>query len=183
MTLVQILTALLAVYGALLSTANLAVLLRSKRWRVHISVGVGNDPHFGETISLHIANLGERPITLIDIWMNELPYVPFWLRMERLPRRDLIQRLRCRRSSWPMFFKGEWIVNDPYPFPVEIMPGRTVTIQLDTKGILDTLTDSEPAPACIFFTVEDAVKNEHYSPPFYINIKSRKIDFLEEVVR
>jgi hypothetical protein len=177
MTVVQMVTALLAIYGAVLSTATFAVLLLSKRWRLYISVGAGHTPNGGERIALYIANAGERPITLIDIFMNVLQNVHFWLSIKRLPIREAIQRLHYRHSSWSIFFNREFIVTDPYPFPVEIMPGRTVTVQFDSKKILDSLTDDEPTPTCIFFTITDALGNDHDSPPFSVDVTGRRIDF------
>ncbi len=59
MTLVQILTAVVALYGAFLSTANFLNMLRSKRWRASFSFAMGRLETANPTIELHIANSGE----------------------------------------------------------------------------------------------------------------------------
>jgi hypothetical protein len=97
-------------------------------------------------------------------------------------------------------------LDDPSPLPAEVSPGKAVTITLDKNGILDYI-QSPGAPAVVFpekpveitvsekgmrdvmeggpsietdylfFTVSDAVGNEHDSPLLEVNISDKKYPF------
>jgi len=78
MTLFPILTAVVAVYDALLSSATSFLMLRSKGWRTFMYFGLG----FSEPadIKLHIANSGERLIIINEIMLYVIQkHSLFWL--------------------------------------------------------------------------------------------------------
>jgi hypothetical protein len=87
MTLPQILTGLLAVYGALLSTATFLILLRSKRWHASVSFSIpgGINKVFDNAIVLNIANACERSIVITGIMLYTIRIRRLWL----LPPPDL----------------------------------------------------------------------------------------------
>jgi hypothetical protein len=102
--LTEILTAVVAVYAAILSTVNLVATIRAKRWRVAVVYSFGRTIFYGggEPFLLwyRAINLGEREVALKKFYVEVLSEKNnfFWhhcqgynaLRLQKVPRFGLV---------------------------------------------------------------------------------------------
>lgn len=136
MTLFQIVTAIIAVYGALLSTATFILQLRSKRWRVVASFGLARLQGDMPAISVRADNLGERPVMLktMKIGLGR-----------RRSRADLLAR--AIDMFTPLYgiremqsFGTYMVEQPPMHLPAELAPGRSIKLWIGGKDILNYVT-------------------------------------------
>jgi hypothetical protein len=130
MTSLQLVTIVFAVYGAVLATANLAILLRSKRWRLVVthSVHVANER---KTVAVRAANLGERTVTVTSMFIETVQFkvsgyrrVLQWLASVTRGRTS-IHRIEARHA---VFWSPSGI-----NLPRELKPGESVELHTDPK--------------------------------------------------
>lgn len=173
MTLPQILTAVVAVYGAFLSSATFLMMIRSKRWRASISFSIGSLDSPDLAIALHIANSGERTIVVKDLMLYVTHRRRLWL--PESVSRSVHYILRHHRLFFRTgSFSGGWILEGSSPLPAEVFPGHSIIIRVSETEIVDFLRRDPPFDNCwIFFGVDDAVGNEHDSPFLSVDLNDK----------
>jgi hypothetical protein len=160
MELKDILVLILAVYGAVLSTVNLILQLRSKRWRITASYSLGYDGK-NNVITFQAINFGERNVALRDVSIGLV-----------------------RRRSWFHARRGISMFSDSYltapdPFPIDLSPGKSVEVTLNQKVVLDGLISSGfgSETKAIVGIFRDETKKEYVTPRIKVDLKNRTIRF------
>lgn len=133
MSVTQVLTACVALYGAVVSTLVLILQARSKRWRVKASYQCGVRGE-GQYIGFNARNVGERAVWITSVTVQYDQGKPRALR--RFLSRLHVTRLAEFRSG---FFGSHWPL-EPVPiFPVELAPGQSVEVLVTRKCIEEGL--------------------------------------------
>jgi hypothetical protein len=117
----EILTAIVAIYGATLSTINLAIAIRAKRRRVAVTYSIGFQE--GKDLILYRAiNLGERDVALKRFYVGIAKKTLFgWINNQ-------------------MFFSEEFVVKCEPTLPLKLDPGRVCEMIIDQGQLLNELS-------------------------------------------
>ncbi len=131
---IEIITSILAIYGALLSTLNYFIQSKSKKWRIAVTPSIGS---LGkkEFVAFRAVNLGERTVSLNTFFIHLPP--PELSRFKKFVRLLLIFPLFEKNKFSGFGFFGDYLVlKRDEKFPFELLPGKSFEIYLDKKLLL-----------------------------------------------
>ena len=160
MSLVDFLTAIVAIYAAALSTITLYVQIRAQRWRVVVTFGFGMQGDI-DTVGAQAVNLGERPVTLTKCWFL---YHQNPTRFERL--KHMLNPKRLLPSYSPQiegYFGPQLVIREVPPLPTTIEPGRAFEIVMYEEQVARYFAKFD-YELQVFFAVEDETGQRYLSP-------------------
>lgn len=176
MTLTEILTAIIAIYGAVLSTINVLVALRSKRWHVAVTYSLrgGAGKH---TISYRAVNFGERTVALGGFSVALVP--PRRNLLHRMVRAlNVVSRLYGISLGEQRLFSQALVVGSEPPFPTELSPCRSCEIVLDQSRLLELLKGpGGRSTIAIRGVFEDETGRLYRSRRAKVDLQAGEIDF------
>jgi hypothetical protein len=156
MSLPPWLTAAVAAYGALLATANLVLLIRAKRWRIVVTHTYLNHPDGTQSISIYVANLGERSVTIVSAFLQSEVFRATlrdryrqWVKSLRSIDKSRIHKVRARYPALNSL--------TGHVLPAELKPGESIGMQID----LSTVALAPVGRS--YVGVEDGLGRSHYS--------------------
>jgi len=175
MKLPDLITSIVALYAAVLSTITLYVHIRSRRWHlaVHNSEGVEG----GKCVfTVRAVNLGERPIALEH----------FSIRMIRSKRRllsriinalNIYRRLFGARIKRSAIFSESFVLRYDPSFPIDLKPGKSCEVVLNAETVVRSLEELESKLIVkIAGVFTDQTGKTYVSRPFAVDYKTRTVN-------
>lgn len=144
----EILTAIVAVYAAILSTINLVVAIRAKRWHVVVTYSIGVQG--GKRLIIYRAiNLGERDVALKSFSVESLPEKKGFLR-RIVHALNFVATLGGIRIKEESMFTEAFVVKCEPPLPLDLNAGRACEMTVDQGRLLDSLFSQGCSPSWSF---------------------------------
>jgi hypothetical protein len=168
--LTEILTAVVALYAAILSTITLVVTIRAKRWRVAVLYSHGTlDVGGGKSLLLwyRAINLGERDVALKRFYVEVLSEKKNFFRhtVNITTGRPVVRISR--------FYTGAGILKSEPTLPLLLQPGRECELTVDQTRLFDSFHFSWIARVRGVF--EDERGHRYKSPTAKVDWQSRVI--------
>jgi len=163
--------AILATYGAILSTINLRATIRAKRWRVAVSYWYFRTIDYGGgepfLLGYRAINFGERDVALKSFTLEVMSEKNSFFRHAL----NIVTGRRVRRAS--TFFTPTGIVKCEPTLPLKLQPGRECVVTVDQTWLW-TMFNFEWI-ARVRGVFEDEMGNHHKSPTAKVDWQSRII--------
>jgi len=173
---IEIITLLIALYGAFLSTMNYRTEARSKRWRLLVTSAIGEEGK-SPMITFTAINIGERPVTLAEF---SICY-PSPIQDEHISFfRRFLSRLTFQRIHVPTIgiYSESFLSRRDHKFPYELQPGKSFEILLHANLVMaDLLSRKDDQFMQFTCSFEDQARNRYYGQILVIDRVKRKIDF------
>ena len=170
----EILTSVLAIYAAALSTINSVVAIRAKRWRLVVTFSIGSRQG-RQSVSYRAVNLGERSVALKEFSIETLYENKNFFR-NILDALNIIKALHRIRITDEMIFSEAFVIECEPPLPLELDPGRACEMTIDQGRLLESFFSTTVASVRGVFTDERGTS--YRSPAARVDWQSRRVDFL-----
>jgi hypothetical protein len=148
-------TMAIAIYGAVLATTNIVLILRAKRWRIKVTRTYLNNPDGTQAVHLHASNVGERSVTIVSAFLQSEVYRWSLLNRARQWVRNLTTTDKTRLRKVHMTYAATRSLSG-HDLPVELKPGDTLAMAIDLTTI-----PLEPVGSS-YVGVLDALGKNHY---------------------
>jgi hypothetical protein len=182
MKLSEILTAVIAVYGALLSSTTLYLLMKAKRWRLLVRYRLGtNFEERKRFVTFRALNLGERSITLKQFEVLCEPKESLFRKI--VDRHNPFGKFYGIGNSSRVFSKQSDFINN-LAFPIKLEPGESCEAILDTDKIIESIRSMSFGKLVgqdelrIRGGFVDQLERKYRSDQLEVNLKTKEINFL-----
>jgi hypothetical protein len=167
----DILTMILALYGASLSTLNFLVQIRSKSWRIATSYSLGVEDRT-QVVRLHAVNFGERNVALQHVWVGLVEHK----NRRRMVLRNVFGYHRPVVRGDEMLFGTDLVLNYKPAFPIDLAPGKSVEVVLKERALLECILDTWGKRAeNIVGVFEDETGKRYKTRQMHIDIQHQRI--------
>jgi hypothetical protein len=127
-------TTVVAVCGALVATASLWLVVRSKSWRLKVTQTYLNDPAGPQHVQVHVANVGERSVTVTSVFLQSEVYrAKLSERLWQWARKRGFGRQERTYKAYATYEATQSLTG--HIMPVELKPGEAATMSLDFSRI------------------------------------------------